>query len=87
MSTKAGSALQKPIQPELALFADKNGTALIKKLIEQAIPLLPAGGLLIIEADPYQHAKLIHMHLAADCPPRNSRLRTSVCKALARVIT
>ncbi|QQS21586.1 peptide chain release factor N(5)-glutamine methyltransferase [Candidatus Saccharibacteria bacterium] len=46
-------------EPELALFADKNGTALIKKLIEQAIPLLPAGGLLIIEADPYQHAKLI----------------------------
>lgn len=47
-------------EPELALFADKNGTALIYRLIDQAILQLRSGGLLILEADPYQHARIIN---------------------------
>lgn len=46
-------------EPTLALFADKQGTALIMRLIEQAIPTLPVDGLLIIEADPCQHTRII----------------------------
>ena len=48
-------------EPELALFADKNGIALIQKLIAQAFPRLRSAGLLILEADPYQHPRLIKL--------------------------
>lgn len=46
-------------EPREALFADKNGVGLIYQLIEQAVPQLTAGGLLILEADPYQHERII----------------------------
>ena len=46
-------------EPSLALFADDNGTALIKKLIVQASKLLKSDGHLIIEADPSQHNQII----------------------------
>lgn len=42
-------------EPELALFADDNGEALIKKLIIQASNRLTPGGYLVLEADPSQH--------------------------------
>ena len=48
-------------EPELALFADKNGIALIQKLIAQAFPRLRGTGLLILEADPYQHPRIIKL--------------------------
>ena len=47
-------------EPSLALFADDNGTALIKKLIVQASKLLKSDGHLIIEADPTQHDQIIN---------------------------
>ena len=47
-------------EPSLALFADDNGTALIKKLIVQASKLLKSDGHLIIEADPSQHNQIIN---------------------------
>jgi release factor glutamine methyltransferase len=46
-------------EPQEALFATDNGQALIKKLIEEASLRLTSGGLMFIEADPRQHAKLI----------------------------
>jgi len=46
-------------EPPEALFADKNGVGLIYQLIEQAIPQLSKGGLLLLEADPYQHQRII----------------------------
>lgn len=46
-------------EPSLALFADKNGRDLIEKLIPQAASHQPAHGLLLIEADPWQHSALI----------------------------
>lgn len=52
-------------EPELALFADKNGVALIQELIAQAVPRLRANGLLILEADPYQHARIVAMAVSA----------------------
>ena len=46
-------------EPKQALFADKNGVALIYQLLDQAILQLAANGLLILEADPYQHPRII----------------------------
>lgn len=46
-------------EPEKALFADDNGVALIKKLINQAPLALLPDGILIVEADPYQHDRII----------------------------
>ncbi|MFZ2125450.1 MAG: peptide chain release factor N(5)-glutamine methyltransferase [Candidatus Saccharimonadales bacterium] len=46
-------------EPDLALFADDSGTALIKQLIDQTDTKLSAGGYLTIEADPVQHPDLI----------------------------
>lgn len=46
-------------EPDLALFADDNGTALIKRLIDQTDTKLSDSGFLIIEADPVQHTELI----------------------------
>jgi release factor glutamine methyltransferase len=46
-------------EPELALFAEDRGMALIKRLIGQAGPHLKAKGLLLLEADPEQHTAII----------------------------
>lgn len=46
-------------EPREALFAESNGQALIKKLIEEASLRLASGGLMLLEADPRQHADLI----------------------------
>lgn len=46
-------------EPELALFADDHGLALIKKLIAQAPGKLSPKGYLLLEADPRQHAEII----------------------------
>lgn len=46
-------------EPTSALYADDNGLALIKKLINQAPPLLISGGYLLLEADPTQHDAII----------------------------
>jgi len=46
-------------EPALALFADDDGKALIKKLITQASTKIAIDGFIIIEADPEQHADLI----------------------------
>lgn len=46
-------------EPKQALFADKNGVALIYQLLDQAILQLAANGLLLLEADPYQHLRII----------------------------
>lgn len=45
-------------EPEIALFAEDNGMALIKRLIGQASVHLKANGLLLLEADPEQHAQV-----------------------------
>lgn len=45
-------------EPNEALFADDNGTALIKRLIVQTGSHLKHGGLLLLEADPEQHADI-----------------------------
>ncbi len=45
-------------EPELALFADNHGLALIERLIAQASPQLTPGGLLLLEADPEQHMRI-----------------------------
>lgn len=45
-------------EPELALFAENNGLALIFKLIDQASTRLSAKGYLFLEADPRQHADI-----------------------------
>lgn len=46
-------------EPELALFAEADGLALILKLIDQASTRLHANGYLFLEADPRQHAAII----------------------------
>ncbi len=46
-------------EPASALFADKNGLSLILQLIDQARLQLRPDGLLILEADPYQHPRII----------------------------
>jgi release factor glutamine methyltransferase len=46
-------------EPELALFAEDNGAQLIFKLLEQVpLHILP-NGLILLEADPYQHDRII----------------------------
>lgn len=52
-------------EPDLALYADNNGLALIERLIEQAGPKQSTGNHLLLEADPRQHDELIsygHRH-------------------------
>lgn len=46
-------------EPDIALFAHHHGLALIKTLIDQAASQLKANGVLILEADPRQHADII----------------------------
>jgi release factor glutamine methyltransferase len=45
-------------EPSLALFADDNGLALIKQLINEAKNNLIEHGYLLLEADPRQHAEI-----------------------------
>jgi release factor glutamine methyltransferase len=45
-------------EPELALFANDGGMAIIKQLIDQASNHLKSNGYIIIEADPSQHHAL-----------------------------
>ena len=47
-------SLETSAEPELALFADDRGLALIKKLIIQATKYLPASGTLLLEMDTRQ---------------------------------
>lgn len=51
-------------EPSEALYADDQGLALIKQLIEQAPSHLAPGGLLLIEADTRQH-EAIHSYAAS----------------------
>ncbi|MEO7904230.1 MAG: peptide chain release factor N(5)-glutamine methyltransferase [Candidatus Saccharimonadales bacterium] len=46
-------------EPELALFADDDGMALITKLLHQLPSRLASGGYAYIEADPRQHPRII----------------------------
>lgn len=46
-------------EPASALFAQDNGLALIKKLIQQTRTQLAQGGSLILEADPEQHESIV----------------------------
>jgi release factor glutamine methyltransferase len=46
-------------EPSLALYADKNGLALIEKLIEQASSKLLGNGFVVLEADPQQHDSIV----------------------------
>lgn len=46
-------------EPSQALFADNNGVALIAKLLDQIPTHLLPNGILILEADPYQHERII----------------------------
>lgn len=46
-------------EPALALFASDGGLNLIKRLIEQAKTRMTSGGLILLEADPRQHATII----------------------------
>lgn len=46
-------------EPGLALFADNGGLALINELIKQLPDVLIAPGLVVLEADPEQHAVII----------------------------
>lgn len=46
-------------EPDVALYADQQGLALINQLIVQAGQLLSPGGHLFLEADPRQHAAII----------------------------
>ncbi len=46
-------------EPALALFAERNGRDLIEKLIIQASNEQPPRGLLLLEADPWQHSNII----------------------------
>lgn len=46
-------------EPELALYANKQGLALIDQLLAQAGQLLKPGGSLLLEADERQHAAII----------------------------
>lgn len=52
-------------EPELALFAEDNGLALIERLIAQAPRKMNPGGLLLLEADPRQHAAIVRLARAA----------------------
>jgi release factor glutamine methyltransferase len=52
-------------EPELALFAGDGGKALINKLLTQATSRLEPNGVLILEADPVQHADIIKNALTA----------------------
>lgn len=47
-------------EPALALFAAENGLQLIGQLLPQAARILPASGYLLLEADPRQHAAIVH---------------------------
>ncbi|MEO5950419.1 MAG: peptide chain release factor N(5)-glutamine methyltransferase [Candidatus Saccharimonadales bacterium] len=51
-------------EPSLALFADKNGRGLIEKLIVQAATEQPLHGLLLLEADPWQHSAIIEFAMS-----------------------
>lgn len=46
-------------EPAEALFADENGLALIYKLLNQTRKSLAQNGMVYLEADPRQHAKII----------------------------
>jgi len=46
-------------EPDLALYADRGGLALIDQLIIQSQQLLSPSGLAFLEADPRQHAAII----------------------------
>ncbi len=46
-------------EPELALFAERKGIALIERLLSEAPTYLAAGGHLLLEADPVQHENII----------------------------
>lgn len=46
-------------EPREALFADDGGFALIGRLLTQAHSYLSAGGLIVLEADPEQHQRII----------------------------
>jgi release factor glutamine methyltransferase len=46
-------------EPELALFADRGGLALIERLITQITLHLAPHGIVIVEADPEQHKAII----------------------------
>ncbi len=45
-------------EPQVALFAGDGGQALINQLINQAVNILSASGLLLLEADPVQHESI-----------------------------
>lgn len=45
-------------EPALALFADDDGLELIRKLLSETTRALVPGGILILEADPVQHATI-----------------------------
>jgi release factor glutamine methyltransferase len=46
-------------EPAAALFAEDDGLALIKKVIDQTPQALAPGGYMLLEADPRQHAAII----------------------------
>jgi release factor glutamine methyltransferase len=46
-------------EPEIALFADDNGLAIIKRLVPQAAEVMAYDGAFILEADPQQHMAII----------------------------
>ena len=46
-------------EPDLALYADDDGLALIKPLIEQASTKQTTGNYLLLEADPRQHDEIV----------------------------
>lgn len=46
-------------EPGLALFADNGGLALIEQLLEQLPEALNPSGLVLLEADPYQHEAIL----------------------------
>lgn len=46
-------------EPDMALYANNGGLALINQLLTQSAYLLTAGGLLFIEADPRQHTAIV----------------------------
>lgn len=47
-------------EPEIALYADDRGLALIHRLIEQATTLLQPGSHMLLESDVRQHDAIIH---------------------------
>lgn len=47
-------------EPEIALYADEHGLALIHRLIEQAAVLLQPGRHMLLESDIRQHGAIIH---------------------------